>query len=240
MMQPSVAAVVLVMAFACPALARGEGQQGASSPVRREAGRPGSFTLSVGGELLTPQGLGSTTATMRSNNQQGTTYRYFVTAGNRVAAPAFRGRVGYNITPMLTVEGGLVVSRGNVQGKVSADVENAAPLTVAERMTQYFVDASVLAHLRQLAFSNGAGVPFLEAGGGYLRQLHEGNLAMNTGQIYHLGGGVTYLLLKRPASRLTGIAVRADARVYIPRKGYSFGRSQQLFAAFGGSLLFTF
>ena len=156
MMQPSVAAVVLVMAFACPALGRGEGQQGASSPVRREAGRPGSFTLSVGGELLTPQGLGSTTATMRSNNQQGTTHNYFVTAGNRVAAPAFRGRVGYNITAMFTVEGGLVVSRGNVQGKVSADAENAAPLTVAERMTQYFVDASVLAHLRQLAFSNGA------------------------------------------------------------------------------------
>lgn len=240
MMPRSATAIVLALAAVCPALARGEDQQRTSSPASREPGRPGSFEISVGGELLAPQTLGSTTATMTSNNQQGTSYNYFVVGGTRVAAPAFRGRIGYNITPVFTVEGSLVVSRGNVQGNVSADAENAPPLTVAERMTQYFVDVSALAHLRHLTFSNGAGVPFLEAGAGYLRQMHEGNLAMNTGQIYHFGGGVTYLLSKRPASKLTGIAVRADARVYIPRKGYSFGNSQQVFAAVGGSLLFAF
>jgi hypothetical protein len=232
-------AIVLALAAPHPALA-GDDQQPTPSAASQEPGRARSFEISIGGEILTSQSLGSTTATLTSNSQPGTPYNYFVVTGTRATAPAFRGRIGYRLTPMLSIEGGLVVSRANVQGNVSADTESVAPLTVTERLTQYFVDLSALVHLRQAAFAGGAGVPFLEAGGGYLRQLHEGNLATNTGQIYHFGGGVTYMFSTRSSSRLTGLGIRADGRVYVPRKSYSFGSSQQLFAAVGASLLLAF
>jgi hypothetical protein len=235
-------AVMLALAAAHPALAvaAGDDQQPTPGPAAPEPGRPRSFELSFGGELLTPQALGSTTATLTSNSQPATPFNYFVVSGTRAAAPALRGRIGYNLTSMFSVEGGLVLSRGDVRGNISADTERASPATAAERLTQYFVNVSALAHLRQLAFSNGAGIPFLEAGAGYLRQMHEGNTASNTGQIYHFGGGVTYMFSKRPASRLTGLGLRVDGHVYVPRKGYSFDNSQQVFGAVGGSLLVAF
>lgn len=237
-------AVMLALAAAHPALAvaGGDDQQQPSTqrPAAPEPGRPRSFELSIGGEMLTPQALGSRTATLTSNSQPATPFNYFVVNGTRAAAPAFRGSIGYTLTSMFSVEGGLVLSRGDLRGPTSADTEGANLATVIERLTQYFVSVSALAHLRHLAFSNGAGIPFLEAGAGYLRQMHEGNTASNTGRIYHFGGGVTYMFSKRPASRLTGLGLRVDGRVYIPRKGYSFGNSQQVFGAVGGSLLVAF
>jgi hypothetical protein len=237
--RPAAFALIL-LALACPALASGGEPPGTTPATSGKPGRSRSFEIAVGGEILTPQTLGSSTATLTSNNQTGTPYTYFVVDGRRAAAPAFRGRLGYNLTPIFTVEGGIVISRGNVQGDVSGDAEGATAAVLADRMTQYFLDVSVLAHLQHLAFSSGAGVPFLEAGGGYLRQVHEGNLAIDTGQIYHFGGGVTYMFSRRPTSKLTGLGFRADARIYVPRRGYSFGGSQQVFAGLGGSLLMTF
>ena len=234
---PAMALALAVSALWCPALARG---QAPSSAAGGEPGRARSFEIVVGADLLTAQGLGTGTATMTSNNQAGTPYTYFMVTGTRTAAPAFRGRLGYNVTSMLTVEGGLVAGRGNIEGAVSSDVENASPLTVTERMSQLFVDVSLLAHLRNMTFSAGAGVPFVEAGAGYLRQAHQNNTALNTGQIFHFGGGVTYMFSRRPHSRLTGLGFRADARLYVPRKGYTFGTSQGVFGGVGGSLLLAF
>ena len=229
-----------VLAFACPALA-GPGEPQSPAPATgAEPGRARSFEIAVGGEVLTPQSLGSSAASLTSNNQAGTPSPYFVVDGTRPTAPGFSGRIGYNITAMLTVEGGVVISRASVQGIVSGDVEGATAPTLTDRMTQYFVDVSILAHLQHLSFSSGAGVPFLEAGGGYLRQAHEGNLAIDTGQIYHFGGGVTYMFSRRSTGMLTGLGVRADARVYVPRRGYTFAGSQQVFAGLGGSLVMAF
>ena len=238
MMRFHVTAIVLGLALACPGAARADDQL-RQPPVRRtlQPGRPGSFEISIGGELLAPQTLGSSTATLTRST--GTTSNFFSVAGKRATTPALRGRIGYNITSMFTVEGGLVVGRGNVQGDVSGDAENVSALTVTEQMTQYFLDASLLMHLTGATFSKGAGVPFLEGGAGYLRQLHQGNIASNTGQIYHFGGGITYMFSKRPG-RLTGLGFRADAHVYVPRKGYSYNTSQHPFVGAGAALLLAF
>lgn len=235
-------AVMLALAAVPPALAvaAGDDQPRQPGPATSEAGRPRSFEISIGGELLTPQTLGSTTATLTSNGQPPTPFTYFITNGTRAAAPAFRGSIGYNLTSMFSVEGGLVLSRGDVRADISSDTEATTPPSPVERLTQYFVSVSALVHLHQAAFDNGAGVPFLEAGAGYLRQMHENSTAGNTGQIYHFGGGVTYMFSKRPASRLTGLGLRVDGRVYVPRKGYSFGTSQQVFGSVGASLLVAF
>ncbi len=232
------AALVLALA-AWPAVANA--QTAASSPGTGEPGRGGSLEITAGGQLLTPQSLGSVSATMVSNSTSGSAYDYFVVNGTRALAPAFRGTLGYNITPTFTVEGGFTVSRGSVQATVSNDVEGAAGVTASEQMTQYFIDAALLVHLRHLAFAGGAGIPFVEGGAGYLRQMHEGSFVKQTGQIYHFGGGVTYMFSRRHGGQLSGIGLRVDAQAFVPRSSYTFtAGSQQIFAEVGGALVLAF
>ncbi len=232
-----------VFALAAPVVAQGEGQPTTAVPPRAggEPGRAHSLEIVFGGELLTAQTLGTSQATFVPNSQGGSPFTYFAVDGKRNLSPAFRGRIGYNLSPTFTVEGGIVVARGNIAGTIAQDSEGAtAAAPVTDRLTQYFVDLSILAHLRHMAFASGAGVPFLEAGGGYLRQVHQDAFAINTGQIYHFGGGVTYMFSRRATGRIAGLGLRVDGRVYVPRRGYTFGGSQHLFGAVGGSLVVAF
>ncbi len=208
--------------------------------VTRQPGRPHSFEIFAGGDLLLSQTLGTSAATMVANTTSSTPYTYFTASGTRAAAPALRLGLGYNVTRTLTVEGRMLINRGDLQTTISGDVESATAPQITSRLTQYDFDGSVLAHLHQIAFASGAGVPYVAAGIGYLRQMHEGNLAINSGAVFNFGGGVRYILSQRRASALTGIGLRADLRLYVPRSGYSFDGSQHMFAAFGGGVLFMF
>jgi hypothetical protein len=211
----------------------------ASIGAARDPGRPGAFEVFIGGDWLLSESLGSSTATMLRNDTGSTPYNYFSTSGTRDAAPAFRAGIGYAITRIFTVEGGFLVSRGNVTANISNDVEQVAATTSTSRLTQYFIDASVLAHLDHLAFSGGAGVPFFEGGIGYLRQMLEANLAVETGQIYHFGGGIRYLWA-RSGGRMSAIGFRAGARLYVSSKGLSFGSGSHTFPAVSGGLVVMF
>jgi hypothetical protein len=54
------------------------------------------------------------------------------------------------------------------------------------------VDGSVLFHLTGVSFAGGRGIPFVSAGAGYLRDLHEKNEVAETGHELHVGGGIHY------------------------------------------------
>jgi hypothetical protein len=50
----------------------------------------------------------------------------------------------------------------------------------------------VVFDLRGASFAGGSGVPFVSGGAGYLRELHEGNLLVETGTEYHATAGLKY------------------------------------------------
>ena len=52
----------------------------------------------------------------------------------------------------------------------------------------------MLLDLRQAAFAGSRAVPFVSAGAGYLRELHEGNQLVETGIEYHATAGLKYWL----------------------------------------------
>jgi hypothetical protein len=101
---------------------------------------------------------------------------------------------------------------------ISNDIESAAPITAAETMQQYTVGAGVLWYVpvrggrRRIA-------PFATAGGGYLRQLHQGGTLLERGQYYQAGGGLKYLILSRADGRLNAIGARIDVRALVRVKG---------------------
>jgi hypothetical protein len=96
-------------------------------------------------------------------------------------------------------------------------------------------DGAVVAHLGGLAFAGGRGVPFLRAGAGYLRELYEDNVLVETGRAYHAGGGLT--LWFGDGRR---IALRADGRVYVFDGGADLETGTRVAPAGGASLVVAF
>ena len=109
-------------------------------------------------------------------------------------------------------------------------------------MSQLFVDASLVVYLSSRGLAGGRLEPFVEAGGGYLRQFHgrgrdlSGYYATDSGQVYHVGGGARYLLRRTQSGPVNGYGLRFDARYYIRNGGFWFdGRTRpRTFVAGGG------
>ena len=98
---------------------------------------------------------------------------------------------------------------------VSQDGEHDGNAILLETLAHYAVDVS---GVYQLPINLGRRAsPYVIGGGGYLRQLHEGRLLVETGHTVHAGGGVRFWLRGgSAASRALGL--RAEAR-YVRRSG---------------------
>lgn len=175
--------------------------------------------------------LGSTSATLTPNQSGGTRFTLFKTETSLTPAAGFEGRLAYRLTRILAIEAGLAYGAPVVETAVSGDAENpdATPI-VEETLAQFVVDAALVAHVRRLSFLDGRAVPFARAGGGYLRQLHEGQAVVDTGQVYHVGGGLTYLVASRPRGLPRRFGLRADARVVLRVKGFALDERPRVFS----------
>jgi len=112
-------------------------------------------------------------------------------------------------------------------------------VTIAEKVDQYFIDGSLLIMLDELRMGARL-VPFVAAGGGYVRQLHEGQTVVEQGEVYHAGGGFKYWLLTRRTGRVRTAGVRGDARAYLMRGGVSFDDHPRSHVAISGSVFVGF
>ena len=212
----------------------------ASAQAQTTADRPQArVEVEVGGGLLGGAPLGSGDANILANNPTRQPFRMFSADTRMARAGALHLRAGVALTRRFGVEGGVVVGHPEVRTSLSADVESAPPLTVVERIDQYFVEASVIVMLEQWRVGRGT-VPFAAAGGGYLRQLHEGLTVVEQGHLYHAGGGVKHWLVARDRGRVRTAGVRADARMYFLAKGVAFEDGPRPHAAISGSVFVGF
>ncbi len=252
------AAVVMVMGLADGASAQGpadaaESRAGAEapapriSPAARQPGRARSFELTASVFFLAPSSLGTRNANLTSNDLPGTAYRWFSANGKFRSAPGIDVRGSYNVTGAIAVEGGLTYSRPAIAFTVANDTEGASDFTApGETVSQFFVDASLVAYLSRYRFAGGRARPFVEVGAGYLRELHgqasaaSGYLALESGQVYHAGAGVKYFFRPRPTGFVKAYGLRFDARFYVRNGGFSFDGSHSKTFAVGGGLVVAF
>jgi len=146
----------------------------------------------------------------------------FRTSTEVAAARGVEGRVGFRLTSALALEasGGYAVA--SLRTEISGDYESSPPVTATESVRQFTVGGSLLWHLRH-SRGRPAGVePFLSAGGGYLRELHEGSVLVDTGRFYQVGGGVKVLVVSQQRAWLKGIGLRLDARARARTGGVVF------------------
>jgi hypothetical protein len=212
----------------------------------REPGRPRSFEVTAAVVGLAPTALGSSAATFTPNGGS-TPYTLFDATGELRAAAALEAHAAYNLTRTLAVEGGATYGRPVVGFTIANDAAGAPGFTAAgETLSQVFVDASLVGFMPRLAFAGGRARPFLEAGAGYLRQLHgqagpfAAAYATDTGQAYHAGAGVKYFFRTRPVGAVRAFGLRVDGRCYLSRGGFTFGAATPRSLAVGAGLVLAF
>lgn len=217
------------------------------TPAARQAGRARSFELTASVFALAPSSLGTSNANLTSNDSKGTAYRWFSASGNFGSAPGLEARASYNVTRAIAVEGGLTYSRPAIVFTVGNDTEGAAGFTApGETVSQFFLDASLVAYLSRDGFAGGRARPFVEAGAGYLRELHgqtsaaSGYFSLESGRVYHAGAGVKYFFRARPTGFVKAYGLRLVARYYFRDGGFSFDGSHVKTFAAGGGLVLAF
>lgn len=191
--------------------------------------------VSVGGLMLGGYDLTAVDASLTRNQPGGGGFTLFRTDTRMASGAGLEARLGWRITRAITAEGGVLVGRRRLTARLSGDTESASDLTVEDQLTTYVIDGAVLANLRGLTFAGGRGLPFLRVGVGYLRELHEDNILVETGRAYHAGGGVTVWFGARRR-----LALRADGRVYMFDGGVNLDTGTRVAPAGGAAVVFAF
>jgi opacity protein-like surface antigen len=197
------------------------------------------FEVDAGGGWLGGASLGSSEANLRAPDAAPATFRLFSVDSRFEAAPTFHVKAGFALTRRFGVEGGLTLSHPELRASVTNDAEAAPPITIAERIDQYSVDAGVIVMISELALGSRT-VPFATAGAGYLRQLHEGRTVVEQGAVFHVGGGIKHWLLARDQGFISGAGLRVDARLYLMSGGVAFEDRRRPHGAISGGVFVAF
>jgi hypothetical protein len=178
--------------------------------------RPKRLVIAGGVSLAGSYPVGDTTASLR-RNAVGTppTFTLLRAESELERAVGVDGRLSFAFTRALAIEASVGYATPQLGVTVSQDSEAASGAFVSERVSQYNVDVGVL---YQLPIDLGRRMrTYVLGGGGYLRQLHEGRLLVETGSTIHLGGGVQYWL-RGHEGRRRALGIRGEAR-YVRRSG---------------------
>jgi len=155
--------------------------------------RGGNLEISGGVLWMPGSDLGTASAEETRNPGTGTgPFVLFQTDSRTDAAPGVQGKLGVYLSRSVSIEGGALFARPDLSTRLTGDAESAPDLTATETLTRIVVDGSVLFHLTGVSFAGGRGIPFVSAGAGYLRDLHEKNEVAETGHELHVGGGIHY------------------------------------------------
>jgi hypothetical protein len=198
---------------------------------------PGRFEFAVGPVWLGRTSFGTSDATETAAD--GRRFRLFSTSTELQSASGLEARLGVRMTRVVQAEAVAAFSVPVLMTRASGDLENAAPGAATEEITHLTIQGALVIHLT--AWHAGrSGVPFVTAGAGYLRQLHQAQTLVETGETYHLGGGVKYLFLSRAAARFKGLGVRAEARAAAGTKGMAIDHRPHISPALAVSIFLRF
>jgi hypothetical protein len=181
---------------------------------------------------------GSSDANLRANDRTERPYLLFSTDSRFERTQAIHLRASRRLRGRWGIEGGVAISHPDLRAETRADVEGGPSLTVAETIDQYFFDAGMIVALDE--FRIGGLSPFVTAGAGYLRQLHEGQTVVEHGQLVHAGGGARYALLTRASGFVRSLGLRGDVRAYVLRGGVSIEDRPRPHVAISGSAFVGF
>jgi hypothetical protein len=208
-----------------------------SAQVLRTADTPRRGSVEVGGGLSWAGGFGvdSLPANLTANaGNQAPPVVWFNTDTRVGGVSGLQARVGLFVTSSVALEARVTYDRPVVSVRVFDDFEGAAGLTAAQTMSRYGFDGSMVLYPRGSGARRAA--PFLLAGAGYLRELHEGNELMETGRTYHAGAGLRYWLTQGRRR----LALRGEALMVVRDGAYGGGDRRRAHPSLGATLGYLF
>ena len=167
----------------------------------------------------------------------GNTLTLFQSRSGLETTPAVVARLGVRIAARWWAESAFGLGSTNLVTDITHDRETGAA-TVSEPVTQYAVEGGLALRLR--GSSPGRLKPFLGAGGGYLRQVHDGRMFVDTGWSAYAGGGIHYLLKQAATGAVKGLGIRVDARAAFAGGGTSLDGDVHVAPAAGASVFVRF
>jgi len=199
---------------------------------------PGRVELSGGAVWFGTSAIGSRDATLTASGGGG--FRLFSTASQLESATGVHVRLGRRVTRVVEAEAsGSYVSR-LLTSRIANDAENAAPAAASETTRQFTMEGGALVRLTRWPIGSRV-FPFVTAGGGYLRQLHEGGTLAQSGSLVYVGGGARIPLVSRGArQRLKQVGVRADLRALVRSGSVTLDGQSHISPALAVSLFMKF
>jgi len=206
-----------------------------AAPAAAQTERDGSWEAGAGAVWLLGMDLGSSTATLE--RPSGDPFVLFRTETSIDGGPGAAVSVAWFATERLAIEAAFSYARPGVSTRVTADVEDAAPVTATLGLHQYVVDGGARWYFSR---EPGRYQPFARAGAGYLRQLDADHAHVETGTLVHAGAGIDRLFRERADGRIKRIGLRLDARVIGRSGGFDVEDAFRVSGAAGASIFFGF
>jgi hypothetical protein len=224
------------MAVAVVVCASAAGAQVRRPFVYRETPHAGSWE--IGGGITWIGGFTGPTSTaeLTRNGQSSGGFDLFTAEGELQGRPGARATLAVFLSRRVAVEGGFRFSQPVVSYRLSGDAEEAPDVTAHENLTRYLFTGSFVVHLRQMSPGVSA-VPFVAAGAGYVRDLHQGNELMETGREFHGVVGLKYWFNSTAPRRL---GIRAEAGVSMTDGGFDFSDKSRTVPIVAASLVYLF
>ena len=197
----------------------------------------GRVDLSVGARWTGETSVGAADATETA--AAGNRYRLFTTDSALVSMVGVETRVDVRLTRAVEAEVAASYGARDLRTRIRSDVEGVPDTEAVEKVGQVSLEASLVVHLTRWPIARRA-TPFVTAGGGYLRELHEGRTLAETGAMYHAGGGLTMMLRSGGRGLLKAAGWRADARAVVRTGGIVFSDELRVAPAVGLSLFARF
>ncbi|MGE0814840.1 MAG: hypothetical protein AB7O28_04075 [Vicinamibacterales bacterium] len=156
--------------------------------------RPWRPVVSVGGGWAGADALGAAAAETRTATIATSTppaFTLFRTDSRLGAAPRLDVAVAVPVTRALALEVGGTAARPTLSTSITGDAEAGAGATASERVDEYTLGVRVTYDLARWSWRRRLS-PYVAAGGAYLRQLHEANVLLETGQVWTAGAGLRW------------------------------------------------
>jgi hypothetical protein len=196
-------------------------------PATAFAQQPSARRVEVGGNLRWLTGMTFKDVNATEGAFGGATRTVFRSSTTLDPAGCAEGRVAFGLLSALDLEGAIAFGRTHLTTRLTGDSE-APDAEVREPVTEYLLEGGVSAHLAR--WRKGRAVPFVSAGVGYMRQLHDGHTLVEGGQTWYAGGGLRYQ--KNEAGHgLRTAGVRLELRATILTGGLALDGSTHLLPA---------
>ena len=202
----------------------------------RPPSRPAKVEIGVGLVWMAGVPLGTADATEATPG--GGSFRLFSSSAALGSTPGVDVRIGVRLTDRLRVEGAGSYSAPVLRVAIRNDVETGDAEST-EPTRQVLVNGSLLVFFKPWREGRRR-APFVTAGVGYLRQLHDGATLAETGSTFHAGGGVMFVLADRPRERLKSVGLRLEARAVARHGAAALDGRRHVAPEFGGGLLLGF